>query len=240
MSRTSGKSKKSDYMLGLKHGLPIGVGYVAVSFAFGMNVCAAGLKTWYVTLVSLTNLTSAGQFAGTSVILAGGTFLQLLVAMLIINSRYFLMGISVSQKLEPGLSPLKRGVVAFGVTDETFAVAVSRNVTLTFSYMLGLMTLPIVGWTLGTLFGGLFAEFLPSIVVAALSSALYAMFLAIIIPPARDSMPVFITIIFAATLSCIFTYIDFFSFLSSGWGIVIITIVVSAVMALLFPKEEAA
>lgn len=232
------KYSSNDYLLGLKHGLPIGIGYLAVSFAFGMNVCASGFPAWLATLISLTNLTSAGQFAGTSLILAGGTILQLVVTMIVINSRYFLMGISVSQKLDPGISGVKRCIVAFGVTDEIFAVSTGRGVMLTFKYMIGLMTLPIIGWTGGTALGGLFASVLPSVVVAAFSSALYAMFIAIIIPPARDSVPVLITVVFAAALSIVFTYVNFFSFLSSGWGIVVVAILVSVIMAWLFPIKE--
>ena len=229
--------RKDDFRLGIKHGIPICLGYFSVSVAYGMSVVLSGLPVWAAVLISLTNLTSAGQFAGSSLMLAGGSFLEIGMTTMIINLRYFLMSLSMSQKVEEKMSLRQRLLVSFGITDEIFAVSMQKSGKLTTSYMLGLILTPVAGWTGGTLAGGILTSFMPKIVSNALCIALYAMFIAVIVPPAREKKPVLFTVLLAVCLSCCFTWLPGLKNLSGGWGIIIITVVVSAIAAWLFPVD---
>ena len=170
--------------------------------------------------------------------LAGGSYLEIAVTTVVINIRYFLMSLAMSQKTDKKMTWIQRLLVSFGITDEIFAVSMQAEEKLTASYMAGLILTPVIGWSGGTLAGGILTSFLPTILANALNIALYGMFIAIIVPPARKKKPVLFTVLFAVLLSCCFAYFPVFSGLSGGWGIIIITIVVSAVAALLFPVEE--
>ena len=229
---------RQKFQQGLKDGLPICLGYFPVSFAYGMSVVLSGMPAWAAVLISLTNLTSAGQFAGSSLMLAGGSYLEIAVTTVVINIRYFLMSLAMSQKTDKKMTWIQRLLVSFGITDEIFAVSMQAEGKLTASYMAGLILTPVIDWSGGTLAGGILTSFLPTILANALNIALYGMFIAIIVPPARKKKPVLFTVLFAVLLSCCFAYFPVFSGLSGGWGIIIITIVVSAVAALLFPVEE--
>lgn len=231
--------KKTDFKNGFKNGVPIMLGYLAVSFAFGMRVCALGVPWWLAGLISFTNLTSAGQFAGTNLMIAGAAFVEIAVATLIINSRYFLMSLSLSQKLDSRCGLFKRLSISYGVTDEIFAVAIGKGGSLSSSYLFGLILGPCIGWTSGALLGGLFSSLLPQIVVGAMGIALYAMFIAIIIPPAKDDRAVLFAVAAAAAISFCFAFIPVFKIFDGGWGIIIITVIVAAAAAFLFPAEEA-
>jgi len=231
----------NDFSQGIKHGIPIFLGYLAVSCAFGMRICAQGFPVWLAGLISFTNLTSAGQFAGTGLMIEGAPYIEIFVTTFIINIRYFLMALSLSQRLDGSFSMLKRLSLSHGITDEIFAVAIGRK-SVSSRYMLGLILMPIIGWTSGTVLGGIFTQVLPQSIVNAMGIALYAMFVAIIIPPAKKNKAIAITVIAATALSLVFAYVPIFEWLTSGWAIIIIAIVVSAVVALLFPipDEEAA
>lgn len=229
---------RNEFVQGMRHGIPICLGYFSVSAAFGMMVVLSGIPLWVAIMISLTNLTSAGQFAGLNLILAGGTYLELIVSMIVINIRYFLMSLSLSQKVDEKMSYPKRFGISFGITDEIFAVAIQRPETVTASYMAGLMLLPVLGWSGGTLVGGAVTSVLPESVSSALGIALYGMFIAIIIPVARYKKSVMFTVIAAIAMSLMFTYLPVFSALSGGWGIIVITIAASAAAALLFPVKS--
>ena len=138
---------------GLKDGIPICLGYLSVSFTFGMMAAKGGLPLWAIQLISMTNLTSAGQFAGTALILSGGAYLEIAVTTFVINLRYTLMGVSLSQKLEPSMPGWKRALLTFGNTDEIFAVAMQQKGLVSGRYLLGLIMLPYIGWASGTLLG---------------------------------------------------------------------------------------
>lgn len=226
--------RKEEFQQGLRHGFPICLGYFSVSMAFGMTVVLSGLPLWAAVLISLTNLTSAGQFAGAELMLAGGSFLELAVTTLIINSRYFLMSLSVSQKVEEKMTLAQRMVLAFGITDEIFAVSMQRPKKLSAPYMAGLILTPVLGWTGGTFAGAVLTSFMPEIVSNALCIALYGMFIAVIVPPAREQKSVLFAVLLAVALSCLATC---FPALSGGWGIILITVFVSAAAAWLFPVE---
>ena len=229
---------RSDFLQGIKHGTPIGLGYLSVSCAFGMSVCTSGFPVWVAGLISLTNLTSAGQFAGTSLMLQGAGYAEIALATLIINLRYFLMSLSLSQRLNPDFGTFRRLSAAHGVTDEIFAVAIGQPSLLSPAYMRGLILTPVIGWTAGTVLGGIFSQILPGIVVSAMNIALYAMFIAIIVPPAREHRPVLFVVLAATALSLCFSYIPFFSFLSGGWSIIVIAVIVASLAAVLFPVRS--
>lgn len=231
-------SKKERFLRGMRDGIPIALGYFPVSFAFGMQAVQSGLPVWVPLLISMTNLTSAGQFAGLSVILSGGAYLELAVTTLIVNLRYMLMSLALSQKVSPSLSLRARCGMAFGITDEIFAVSMQQKQDVTGRYFFGLLSMPYLGWALGTLCGGVATSLLPTILQNALGITIYGMFLAIIIPPARKSMAILTAVMIAAGIRCLFYYVPFLSAVSSGWVIIIASVTSSLICALLFPITE--
>lgn len=226
------------FIEGLKDGIPIALGYLSVSFSIGIMALSSGFNIFQGAFMSLTNLTSAGQFAGIAVIASGGTLIELILTQLIINLRYALMSLSLSQKLPERMPLWKRMVIAFGNTDEIFAVAMGHAKSLTFSYMVGLQSLPIVGWVSGTVLGAIAGQVLPSAVSSALSVALYGMFIAIVVPVAAQIRPVLWVVVLAAFLSCVIYYVPLFSGISTGMSIIICTILASAVGAAFFPVSQ--
>lgn len=229
--------RKNEFINGIKDGMPICLGYFSVSMAFGLTAVMSGIPVWSAILISLTNVTSAGQFAGINIILAGGSLIELLITTLIINMRYFLMSLSVSQKADANMSLLQRFFVSFGITDEIFAVSMRHNRPLTALYMAGLILMPVIGWTGGTAVGAVANSLIPETVSSAMGIALYAMFIAIIIPPARENRSVLKAIMLAVLMSIVFTYVPVLKNISNGWSIIIITVAASAVCATFFPIE---
>ncbi len=227
---------KGAYIKGLSHGIPIALGYLSVSFGFGILAVNSGLPLWSAVLISLSNLTSAGQAAGLEIIVAAGTLLEMVLTQLVINLRYALMGFSLSQKLDRSFTTPRRLVLSFGITDEVFGVAASQKGKIPARYLLGLITLPIVGWTLGTFLGAEAGNLLPKSIADAMGIVLYGMFLAIIIPPARENRKVLFVICLAAGISLICNYA--LPFISGGFAIIISGLVASVVGAALFPIKE--
>ena len=223
---------------GMKDGIPIALGYMAVSFTFGIMAKNAGMTAFQAVLLSLTNLTSAGQFAGLGIITAASSYAEMAFTQLVINLRYCLMSCALSQKLDRRSAFFHRFFIAYGNTDEIFGICSCKEGKLDPFYSYGAISVASPGWAFGTFLGVLSGSILPGRVLSALGVALYGMFIAIIVPPARKKKPVLFTVLFAVLLSCCFAYFPVFSGLSGGWGIIIITIVVSAVAALLFPVEE--
>ena len=230
--------KWNEYRTGVSQGLPVGLGYFSVSFGFGAMAISQGLRVFDATLISLTNVTSAGQFAGLTVIVAAATLWELILTQLIINSRYALMSLALSQRMGQRIGVLPRLLIAFFNTDEIFALAMARVEPLTVPFMLGLGTLPIVGWTLGTLCGGLAGSVLPASIQAALGVMLYGMFIAIVVPPAKQEKPVLITVTLAMTFSTLFALVPLLKQVSAGISIVICTVAAAAICAELFPIAE--
>ncbi|MBR2636373.1 MAG: AzlC family ABC transporter permease [Oscillospiraceae bacterium] len=222
---------------GLKDGIPICLGYLSVSFTFGMMAAKGSLPLWITQLISMTNLTSAGQFAGTALILTGGAFLEIAVTTLVINLRYTLMSLSLSQKLDPAMPVWKRALIAFGNTDEIFAVAMQQKGPVTAIYFLGLMTLPYFGWAGGTLLGASAFGALPASAASALNIAIYGMFIAIVVPPMKTERPVVFTVCVAIVISCLFR-MPGLSQVSSGWVIIICAVVASSLAAWRYPVKE--
>lgn len=228
----------SEYRAGVNRGLPVGMGYFSVSFGFGAMAVSQGLGAWDAALISLTNMTSAGQFAGLTVIVAAASLWEMVLTQLIINSRYALMSLALSQRMGQRIGLLPRLLIAFFNTDEIFALAMSRTEPLTLPYMLGLGTLPILGWTGGTLCGGLAGSVLPVSIRGALGVMLYGMFVAIVVPPARQEKPVLAVVTLAVVLSCLFSWTPGLKDVSAGISIVICTVAAAAVCAVLFPVED--
>lgn len=231
-------TKTQQYRNGLIKGLPIGLGYLPVSFTFGFMAVNAGLPVWLAVLISMTNLTSSGQFAGTNLIICGGSYIEITLTTFVINMRYMLMSLSLSQKMEKGTSLLHRMLFSFGITDETFAIASTEPKNISGSYMYGLITLPYFGWALGTFLGACTSDILPEIAKGAMGIALYAMFIAIIIPPAKKQSPILYVILISITITCIIRYIPIFHFISSGFCTIIATICAALIAAYLHPINE--
>lgn len=230
----------TEYSAGLRRGLPVGMGYFSVSFGFGAMAVSQGVRAWEAALISLTNLTSAGQFAGLTVIVAAAGLWELVLTQLIINSRYALMSLALGQRMGQEIGLLPRLVIAFFNTDEIFALAMARQEKLTVPYLLGLATLPILGWTIGTLCGGLAGAVLPATIGTALGVMLYGMFVAIVVPAAKADWRIFIAALLAMALSCCLAWIPALARISQGLAIVVCTVAAAAVCAAAFPVDEEA
>ncbi len=226
-----------DFVKGLKDGIPISLGYLAVSMGFGIMAFSNGLSPLEAAAISATNLTSAGQAAGVGIIAAGGSLIEMVLTQIVINLRYSLMAISLSQKLDEGkFNTLHRLIAAFGITDEIFAVSYSREEKVTPIYMYGLIAISFVGWVLGTWIGAAAGQILPQAVTNAMGIALYGMFLAIVIPPARKSKGVLVAALMAAALSIVFFYLV--KVISSGFSVIICSVIAAVIAAVLFPVPE--
>ena len=230
--------KWNEYRCGLQRGLGVGLGYFSVSFGFGTMAATQGIRALDAALISLTNLTSAGQFAGLTLIVAAATLWEMVLTQLVINSRYALMSLALGQKLGQEVGLVPRLLISFFNTDEIFALAMSREVPLTLPWMLGLGSLPMLGWTGGTLLGALAGSVLPLSVRTAQGVMLYGMFIAIVVPPARKERPVLAVVILAMVLSCLFAWVPGLASVSPGISIVICTVTAAAVCAWLFPVRE--
>jgi len=226
------------YKKGLLDGIPICLGYISVSFAFGLMATKSGLQILSSVIISMTNLTSAGQFAGLEIIKSNGSLIELTIAIFFINIRYMLMSLSLSQKIDSKTGTLKRLLMSFGITDEIFAVSMQQPKNISFRYFLGLMTLPYLGWSSGTFLGAFASSVLPELIRQSLGLAIYGMFIAIIVPPARKSKPVLNVIIVAALTSIVLHITPVLKELSGGWQIIISTVIAAGVGAFLYPKED--
>ena len=228
----------SEFCDGIKKGIPIGIGYLAVSFTFGIWAVEGGIPVWIVILISLTNLTSSGQFAGAGLMMAEASFFEIGLSVFVINIRYALMSLALSQKLKRDTRRGQKLIFGFGVTDEIFAVASTRDREVTAHYMYGLMLVPIIGWTGGTALGGLVGSILPERLADAMGIALYAMFIAVIIPPAKKSRPIVGAILISVLVTCIIKYVPLFSFITDGFAMIIATFAAAGIMAALAPVKD--
>ena len=222
---------------GLRDAVPIALGYFSVSAAFGMICISNKLPLWAAPLISLTNFTGTGQFVGSSLIASGALIIEIVLTLLVINARYFLMSISLSQRLSSKITLLGRLAIAFGNTDEIFAVAMQQNRVLNIRYMFGLIVCSFSGWIGGTVAGTLVGNIMPTDLVSAMGIAIYAMFIAIIVPPLKKSKPILVVVAIAAVLNCILTYTPVISGIGSSWAVIISGIVAAALGAILFPQE---
>lgn len=230
------------FLKGIKAGIPIAMGYFAVSIALGIAAVKAGMTPFEASLTSFLINASAGEFVGFTLIGQGAGYLEVIIMEAVANARYLLMSCALSQKLDSKTSLLKRMILGFNVTDEIFGVSISAPGRLNPFYAYGMDVVAMPGWALGTLVGAILGAVLPARIVSALSVALYGMFVAIFIPPAKENRVVLglVIISFAASfLAEIATkYLEFFSKIPDGVQIIALTVIISLVAAIVFPRKE--
>ena len=227
--------EQNSFVQGIRDGIPICLGYLSVSFAFGIFAVDCGLNIWEALLISMSCVTSAGQLAGVPIIATGGSFLELAATQLIINLRYSLMSVSLSQKLGKSVKMADRFAISFVNTDEVFAVSSGKSEAVGKKYMYGLILTPYFGWSIGTLLGAVAGNILPAIVISALGIAIYGMFIAIVIPQAKREKSVALCVTVAIALGCIFSYVPALTKVSSGFVIIICSVFASALFAFVAP-----
>lgn len=227
--------KKNEFKRGLLHGLPICLGYLAVSFGFGIFAKGAGLSFAEIVMISMTNVTSAGQLAGVPIIATAGSLIELASTQVIINLRYALMSVSLSQKMDESVRLSDRFLIAFVNTDEVFAVSAVQPNGVSRSYMYGLILLPYLGWAAGTALGAVAGNILPEVVSTALGVAIYGMFVAIVVPDAKRHRPTALCVLTAIALSLLFYYTPVLREVQSGFVIIICAVIASALFAFLAP-----
>lgn len=227
---------RSQFTKGFSHGIPILLGYLTVSFGFGIAAVRSGLTVFEATVISMTNLTSAGQAAGIGIIAAGGTLAEMALSQLVINIRYSLMALSLSQKLDKSFTMPHRLMAAYGITDEIFAVASAQPNKIKPSYMYGLIAAGFAGWTLGTFMGAAAGSILPEDINSAMGILLYGMFIAIVIPNARKHKSVLAAALIAALISALIYY--FLPLISGGFAVIIAAVAAAAICAAVFPVKD--
>ena len=235
---SSPNSNAQAYRQGLKDGIPIGLGYFAVAFSLGILCRSSGFSVFQGFLASLLNNTSAGEFAAITLIGTGASYMEIALVTLIANARYLLMSCALSQRFAPGTAFIHRLGVAFAVTDELFGIAIARPGMLNPWYYYGAMSLAIPGWSTGTALGIIAGSELPTRIVSALSVALFGMFLAVIIPPAKQNRVILIVVLASFLASFIASSWSQLAALSGGTRTIILTVTISALAALLKPVQE--
>lgn len=231
-------NRRNVFAIGVRDGIPICLGYVAVSFTFGIMAKNAEISVWEAVLISALNLTSAGQFAGLSLIASSASYWEMAMTQLVINLRYCLMSCALSQKLDASFPFFHRFFIAYGVTDEIFGVSVGVKEKLSPFYSYGVISVAAPGWVLGTFLGVVSGNVLPARIISALSVALYGMFIAVVIPPSRDNRILRYLAIISMFLSLIFSMLPVLNQISSGFRIILLTILIAGVAAWLFPLPE--
>ena len=229
--------RKSIFINGIIDGMPICLGYLSVAFAFGIFATESGLSVLETLFISMANVTSAGQLAAVPIITAGGSLAELCLCQIVINLRYALMSTSLSQKMDKSIRLLDRFIIAFVNTDEVFAVASGKRKNVKRSYMYGLILMPYLGWSVGTLTGALAGNILPETVVSALGIAIYGMFVAIVVPEMKENTKTAWAVILAIVLSCAFEFLPLLNKVPDGFTVIICAVTASLIFALAFPIE---
>lgn len=234
--RTS--QNRTAFRAGMRDGIPIGLGYLAVSFSLGIAVKSAGLSWFQGFLASWLCTTSTGEYAVFSLMAAGTTILEVALVTFIANARYLLMSCAMTQRLDPAMPFWHRFLLSFHLTDELFGIAIARPDRLNPFYSYGAFIPAVPGWAIGTALGTVVGSVLPHNLVSALSVALYGMFIAVFIPPARKSKIVagLIAVCFAVSYAC--EYLPLICELSEGMRIILLTVVLASAAALLFPRQD--
>lgn len=230
-------NEQNSFIKGIKDGIPICLGYLSVAFAFGIFAVEAGLDGWQAVLVSMTNVTSAGQLAAVPIMVSGGTLIELAVSQLVINLRYALMSVSLSQKLGKSVNMADRFVISFVNTDEVFAVASGKE-GVGRKYMYGLILTPYLGWSSGTLLGAVAGNILPQVVIVSLGVAIYGMFVAIVMPQIKKDGATALCVLTAVVISCAFKYLPLLNKVPNGFVIIICAVAASALFAFISPVSQ--
>lgn len=230
------------FKIGAINAIPIGIAYVAVAFSFGIMAMQAGLSVGQSVLMSLTNVTSAGQIAAVNIIASGGAYIELALNQVIINMRYALMGFSISQKLENKTPFYQKLIAAFGLTDEIFAISTTKIGKISPFYIFGAMAVAVPSWVIGTLLGSIAGQLLPAFIISALGISLYGMLTSIIVTPAKHNKTLIWVVVGAMILSAAFKYVPGLNKVSTGFVIIIVTVVVAALASIIkpVPLEESA
>ena len=231
-------SENNNLRMGFRDSLPIGIGYLAISFTVGFFAATSGLSWVQAFLISALNLTSAGQIAAIPIIASAGSLIELGLTQFVINARYALMSISLSQRLGESVRLRDKFIIAFFNTDEIFAVACGKDSMLGRKYLFSIAVFPYISWSFGTLFGALLGGVLPTLLTGAMSVAIYTMFIAIVAPVAKEHIPTAICVFSAIALSFAFKYLPVLSGVHNGIVIVVITVVLSSLFALIAPISE--
>ncbi len=228
----------NSFSKGITDGLPICLGYLSVAFAFGIFATENGLSLFEALLISMTNVTSAGQLAAVPIIVSGGTLIELLISQVVINLRYALMSVSLSQKFGKSINIFDRFIVSFVNTDEVFAVASGKYGTVGKRYMYGLILMPYLGWSLGTFIGAGAGNVLPHQVISALGIAIYGMFVAIVVPVVKKNKMTALCVLVAIILSCLFELLPFLKQIPEGFVIIICAVLASSIFAWIAPIKN--
>lgn len=231
-------NKPKAFAEGLRDGLPIGLGYLAVSFSLGIAARNAGLNPFQGFLASLLTIASAGEYAAFAVIAASGTYIEMALTILVTNLRYLLMSCALSQKFDPGAKLGHRMLVGFGITDEIFGAAIARPGKLEPLHSYGCMTASVPCWAVGTMLGIIAGNILPLRIVSALSVALYGMFLAVVIPPARHSRPILLIVLVSFGLSLLASIAPVIKNWSGGMQTVVLTLLIASAFAIICPVKQ--
>ena len=229
--------KNNEFLRGIKAGIPIGLGYLSVSISFGIMGSSFGLYIWQTLLISMLTLTSAGQLAGINVMINPGMYIDMLICQLTINLRYSFMSISLSQKIDSKFRGIYKWLLAFFITDEIFAVAISEK-KVSRSFFVGLSTLPYFGWAIGTLLGAVIGSVLPEFMMNAMSIAMYGMFVAIIIPVVKEDLKTLVVVLVAIVFSVLFYYLPGLKEVSIGIVISVCAVLAAIFGAIFFPRRE--
>lgn len=230
---------KSNVVLhGMRDGLPIGLGYFAVAFSVGITAHNAGISAVQGFIMSMLNNASAGQYAGIAAIKANAPYWEIAILILITNARYLLMSAALSQKLSPSLSLGHRMLIGFDITDELFGIGIAAPSPLAPGYMYGAYMMAIPMWASGTAVGIVAGNLLPVVVVKALSAAIFGMFIAVIIPPARENKFILAVILVSFAASSIFAVIPLFAYMTESFRIIILTLLISVAAAIIRPVKD--
>lgn len=230
--------KKNSFFEGMRDGIPIGLGYFAVSFSLGIVAKNAGLNAIQGFIASFFNIASAGENALFNSIKECATYLEVAIITFVVNARYFLMSCSLSQKFDPNTKFIHRLIVGFGITDEVFGISVARPGYVEPAYNYGALLIAVPLWSIGTSLGIIAGTYLPARIVSALSVALYGMFIAIIVPPAKKNLVIAVAIAVSFALSYVCGILPYISKLSTGTRTIILTVLISAVAALIKPIKD--
>lgn len=232
------QDKKQLFLKGMHHGIPVALGYLAVSFTLGIAAKRAGFTPIQAMLMSLTSNASASEFSAINLIKNGSAYIEIALTTLILNLRYILMSCALSQKLSSKTGIGHRLAISFDITDEIFALSVCQRNGLSPYYTYGIIAAALPCWAMGTFLGTLSGSILPASVMSAMNVALYCMFIAIVLPPAKENKIVGFLVIISMAASTLFTYLPGLKQLSSGTMIITLTVVISLAAAVLFPIEE--
>ena len=238
MSYKNKTENRKWYRKGLKDGVPIAMGYFAVAFTLGITAKNIGMTPLQSGLTSALMHASAGQFAAMNVIAANAGYLEMIITTIIVNLRYLLMSCSLSQKAGSEMGLGHRMMVSYFVTDEIFGISSSVEGKLNPYYNYGAASIASPGWVVGSFLGAAFGAILPASVANALNVALYGMFIAIVIPPAKKDKVIATVVVCSMLASYLFSCIPVINEISSGFKIMILTIVIATIAAWKCPINE--